>query len=93
MGVNLHDATEITDPDEEWEDRLIEDPWWQRVIFDEFGEVDRYQVPRFAHWEDWRWWVRRTRPGEEPAAGIFCRDSCRGGTNGAQMGRVRCQGG
>ena len=66
MGVNLQDATEITDPDEEWEDRLIEDPLWQRVIFDEFGEVDWYQVPRFAHWEDWRWWVRRTRPGEEP---------------------------
>ena len=40
MGVNLHEATEITDPDEEWKDRLAQDPWWQRVIFDEFGEVD-----------------------------------------------------
>ena len=66
MGVNLHEATEITDPDEEWEDRLAQDPWWQRVIFDEFGEVDWFQISRHAHWEDWRWWVRRTRPGEVP---------------------------
>ena len=58
----MHDATEITDPDEEWEDREVQDPWWQRVVFDEYGDVDWIQTPRFAHWEDWRWWVRRRRP-------------------------------
>ena len=36
---------------------------------------------------------QQTRAATAPmpsAAGIFCRDSCRGGTNGAQMGRMRC---
>ena len=35
---------------------------------------------------------QQTRAATAPmpsAAGIFCRDSCRGGTNGAQMGRMR----
>ena len=58
MGRSLDDAFEATDElIDEREDRLVQDPWWQRIVRDEDGEIVWMQVPRFAHWEDWRLWA------------------------------------
>ena len=63
MGQWLDDATEAIDDDEHEEHRLPQEPWWQAVCFDENGDVDWFQVPRWNHWGDWRHWVRARRPG------------------------------
>jgi len=64
MGHSLDDAFEATDElIDEREDRLVQDPWWQRIVRDEDGEIVWMQVPRFAHWEDWRLWCFYRRPG------------------------------
>ena len=67
MGQSLDDATEETDPDDDQfgEHIVAQDPWWQAVIYDENGDLDWYQVPRFNHWGDWRLWFRARRPGTD----------------------------